>query len=328
MNTKKIFLIGSLALLIQSSTLAQDWPNLNRFKTENASIRLIEDKNRVVFMGNSITEFWRPDFFKENESFVNRGISGQTTPQMLLRFHQDVVELNPSKVVILAGINDIAQNTGPSTVEMIENNIIAMAEIAKANNISVVLCSVLPANNFPWRKEIKPAPIVIELNELIKKYAVENSIIYVDYYSQMVDGDKGLRSDLGDDGVHPNAKGYGIMEGLIKDAITNTITGDGLPDPLEAGWNGNKVCELLKEDNTKRILKCTFPPNVGHERHLHAPHFGYTLKGGTFRITDDKGTKEIIVKDGTTWNKTEPSKHEVLNIGTTTSVYLIIEPKN
>jgi lysophospholipase L1-like esterase/quercetin dioxygenase-like cupin family protein len=275
-----------------------------------------------------MTEFWRPEFFKENTSFVNRGISGQTTPQMLLRFRQDVIDLTPSAVVILAGINDIAHNTGPSTIKMIADNIISMAELAKTNDIEVFLCSVLPANNFPWRKAIKPADNVIALNSLIKGYAEKHNIKYVDFYSAMVNGQKGLQADLGSDGVHPNAKGYAIMESIITRAISNSIRKPDLPDPLEAGWNGQKVCKVLKEDENQRILKCSFPPNVGHEKHHHAPHFGYTLKGGTFRITDDKGTKEIKVKDGTTWSKSDASVHEVLNVGETTSVYLIIEAKN
>lgn len=322
----KIFF--AIFMFCSISLSAQDWANLERFKEKNEHVKLTKDSQRVVFMGNSITEFWRPGFFKDHSSFINRGISGQTTPQMLLRFRQDVIDLYPSSVVILAGINDIAHNTGPTTIKAIYNNIISMSELAKSNDIDVILCSVLPANNFPWRQEIKPADKVIELNRLVSEYASNNNITYVDYYSAMVDDNKGLRKDLGDDGVHPNAKGYAIMEKMILNAIGRSQKTENLPDPLEAGWNDKEVCKVLKEDDSQRILKCTFPPNVGHERHYHAPHFGYTLNGGTFRITDDKGTKEIVVKDGTTWSKTETSIHEVLNIGKTTSVYLIIEPKN
>jgi len=322
----KLFLY--VVLFTSLSISAQDWPNLKRFQKDNVPLKLIIDTNRVVFMGNSITEFWRPEFFNENKTFVNRGISGQTTPQMLLRFRQDVVDLKPSTVVILAGINDIAHNTGPTTIKMITDNISSMAEQARASNINVILCSVLPANNFPWKKEIKPAPIVIELNSLIKKYAEKHNLVYVDYYSAMVDDKKGLRTDLGDDGVHPNSKGYAIMESIITKAISNSIKKPNLPDPLKAGWKGKKVCEVLKEDDSQRILKCTFPPNLGHEKHYHAPHFGYALKGGTFSITNGNESKVIEVKDGTTWNKFEISEHEVINVGETTSVYLIIEPKN
>lgn len=324
---KKTF-ICLLVMGISFTLNAQDWANLKRFQKANDSIKLKQDSSRIVFMGNSITEHWRSGFFKENESFVNRGISGQTTPQMLLRFRQDVINLEPATVVILAGINDIAHNTGPTSVKAIYNNISSMAELAEANSIEVILCSVLPANNFPWREEIKPADKVIELNSLVKDYANKNNITYVDYYSAMVDEKKGLRADLGDDGVHPNAKGYAIMESLILKAITKLFNKSNLPDPLKAGWKGKKVCEVLKEDDSQRILKCTFPPNVGHEKHYHVPHFGYTLKGGTFRITDVKGTKEITVKDGTTWSKSETSVHEVINIGNTTSTYLIVESKD
>ncbi len=211
---------------------------------------------------------------------------------------------------------------------MIADNIISMVELARTNNIEVILCSVLPANNFPWRKDIKPADKVLALNFLIKEYSERHNINYVDYYSAMVDDNKGLKADLGSDGVHPNAKGYAIMESIITKTISNSIEKPDLPDPLKAGWKGKNVCEVLKEDESQRLLKCTFPPGVGHEKHYHAPHFGYALKGGTFRITDNKETKVIEVKDGTTWNKTEFSVHEVINVGETTSVYLIIEPKN
>jgi len=308
----------------------QDWANLRRFQKANSQLEMPDqDEHRVVFMGNSITEHWRKGFFVDNPTFINRGISGQTTPQMLIRFQQDVIDLNPETVVILAGINDIAHNTGPTTIDMIENNIISMSELALANNINVILCSVLPANVFMWRPEIKPADKVIELNSLIASYAKSKSLTYVDYYSAMVDESKGLHDDLGNDGVHPNAKGYGIMEPMIMNAIQKSTTSNkNLPDPLEAGWKGKKVCEVLKEDQKKRILKCIFPPRVGHEKHYHSPHFGFTLKGGTFKITDDKGiTREVVVKDGTSWSKDDISVHNVQNVGETTSVYLIFETK-
>lgn len=201
---------------------AQDWPNLNRFQKENAELGLPKQgEKRVVFMGNSITEGWsknRPKFFA-GKPYVNRGISGQTTPQMLVRFRQDVIALQPSVVVILAGINDIAGNTGPSTIEMIADNIYSMAEIAKANHIKVVLCSVLPAYDFPWRPGLEPAPKVVRLNALIKAYAEKNKLEYVDYFTATADQRNGLRADLGEDGVHPNAKGYAIMEPLVEAAI-------------------------------------------------------------------------------------------------------------
>lgn len=191
-----------------------DFANLNKYKKANLS--LAPTTNLVVFMGDSITEFWNnynKTFFKNN--FINRGISGQTTSQMLLRFRQDVIDLKPSKVVILAGINDIAQNTGPISISEIMGNLISMFELAQANAIKVILCSVLPANYFTWNHKIQPADKVIELNDLIQKYASAQQIDYVDYYSKMVDNDKGLQIAFGDDGVHPNAEGYKVMETIL-----------------------------------------------------------------------------------------------------------------
>ena len=176
-------------------------------------------------MGNSITDSWlamRPEFFA-GKPYVNRGIGGQTTPQMLLRFRQDVIDLHPSVVVILAGINDIAQNTGPSTIKMISDNIISMAELAVANNITVVLCSVLPAYDFPWRKELEPAEKVIKLNAVLKSYAKKHKITYIDYFSAMVNDVKGLKDDLGYDGIHPNAAGYSIMESIFDQEISKVL---------------------------------------------------------------------------------------------------------
>lgn len=204
-------------------TFSQDWANLNKFKKDNMDIK--NKNNRVVFMGNSITEAWEgihPEFFEKNP-FVNRGISGQTTPQMLLRFRQDVIDLKPELVVILAGINDIAENTGPITLDEILNNIISMTELARANQIKVLLCSVLPANRFQWRPSIKPADKVIELNKKILDYATKSKLIYVDYYSEMVDDQKGLRHELGEDGVHPNTNGYDIMEGILLKEISRVL---------------------------------------------------------------------------------------------------------
>ena len=205
---------------------AQDWPNLNRYKKENKELKILNNsENRVVFMGNSITEMWSTvhhEFF-EGKHYINRGISGQTTPQMLLRFRQDVINLNPKVVIILAGINDIAENTGPSTLEMIESNIMSMSELAISNNIKVILCSLLPASEFSWSPKIKPAQKVIELNKKLKIYAQNSNITYVDYFSHMVNESSGLKYELGEDGVHPNIKGYLIMEGIIEKEITKAL---------------------------------------------------------------------------------------------------------
>ena len=208
------FAFLSLSVYSQNN-MNNDWANLNKYASENQS--LTPNAKSVVFMGDSITEFWKVNdlnFFTEN-SFIDRGIAGQTTPQMLLRFKQDVINLKPETVVILAGINDIAENTGPITIDQIMENIISMVELAKANNIKVVLCSVLPANNFYWNPKLKPAGKVIELNLLLKKYAKANKISYVDYYNAMVDNEKGLLKKYGEDGVHPNLEGYKVMETLL-----------------------------------------------------------------------------------------------------------------
>src|SRR5690554_2778722 len=162
-------------------TEAQDWANLERFREANEKLAPAKTcDDRVVFMGNSITQGWlkhSPEFFAEDKQYINRGIGGQTTPQMLLRFRQDVLNLWPKVVVILAGINDIAENTGPSTLEMIEDNIKSMTELAQAHGIQVVLCSVLPAYDIPWRENIEPVQKVIELNRLIKDYASKRGAV-------------------------------------------------------------------------------------------------------------------------------------------------------
>ena len=203
-----------------------DWANLNRYKEDNLKLGLpAQDENRVVFMGNSITQGWgeeNPEFF-EGKSYINRGISGQTTPQMLVRFRPDVVNLKPKVVVILAGTNDIAGNTGPSTLEMIEDNIASMVEIAKANNIKVVLCSVLPAYDYPWKPGLNPAEKIVELNKWIKNFADKNDDIYVDYFTSMADERFGLKKEYSEDGVHPNLAGYKIMEPLIEKAIADAL---------------------------------------------------------------------------------------------------------
>lgn len=198
-----------------------DWPNLKKYAQENQELANISSKGRIVWMGDSITEMWKttdPEFF-QNPLYVNRGIGGQTTSQMLLRFRQDVINLKPEAVVILAGINDIAQNTGPISIENILGNIISMVELAKANQIKVVISSVLPANKFPWRPDILPADKVIELNKLLQHYCKKNNIIYVDYYSKMTNAQKGLEVEIANDGVHPTLSGYQIMKPLVLEAI-------------------------------------------------------------------------------------------------------------
>jgi lysophospholipase L1-like esterase len=225
-NLKLIFGILLLLLFMGEFSHAQDWANLNRYRNENAKLGLPSSgENRIVFMGNSISEGWGeicPNFFS-GKPYINRGISGQTTPQMLVRFRADVIELKPAVVVILAGTNDIAGNTGPSTLEMIEGNIISMTELAKANGIKVILCSVLPAFDYPWKPGLNPAEKIAALNEMIKNYADKNGIIYLDYYSSMVDERKGLKAELTTDGVHPNEAGFKVMAPLAEEAIAKAL---------------------------------------------------------------------------------------------------------
>lgn len=216
-----IFLICNTSILN-----AQDWANLQYYQVENEMTELPkEGENRVVFMGNSITQGWKkthPDFFSENP-FICRGISGQTTPQMLLRFRQDVVELQPKLVVILAGTNDIAGNTGFSTLEMIMDNLASMAEIAQANHIKVILCSVLPAYDYPWKPGLEPAEKIVSLNKMIKSYCEEKAFMYLDYHTAMADAKNGMKSELTNDGVHVTSEGYILMEKMLLEAIQKLL---------------------------------------------------------------------------------------------------------
>jgi len=228
MKTFKLSLLFLITTLALSPSYSQDWANLERYREANSQlISLSSSEQRVVFMGNSITEGWiksHPEFFK-GKSYVNRGISGQTTPQMLLRFRQDVIDLKPSVVVILAGINDIAGNTGPSTIEMIMDNLMSMAELSTANNIKVVLCSVLPAKDFPWRPGMEPAEKVVKLNKLIQSYAQKHNLVYVDYFSAMANDANGMKEGLASDEVHPTALGYSVMEPLVEEGIASALNG-------------------------------------------------------------------------------------------------------
>jgi lysophospholipase L1-like esterase len=204
-----------------------DWPWLARFKDADLALaQPAAGEKRVVFMGDSITQGWKiegPDGYFAGKPYVNRGISGQTTPQMVLRFRQDVIDLKPAVVVILAGINDIAGNTGPETLEQIEGNLTSMAELASANHIRVVLCSVMPAFDFPWHPGLTPAPKVVALNAWIKDYAAANRHVYVDYHSAMKDERDGLPATLSKDGVHPTAAGYAIMAPLAEAGIEKAL---------------------------------------------------------------------------------------------------------
>jgi lysophospholipase L1-like esterase len=203
-----------------------DWADLQRYQQANAALPPpAQGQHRVVFMGNSITEEWAKLFPVQfpGKPYVGRGIGGQTTPQMLIRFRQDVVALRPNVVVILAGTNDIAGNTGVSTLEMIEDNITSMTELAQANGIQVVLCSVLPVFDYPWKKGLEPAPKVLALNAWLKDYAAGVDAVYVDFHTPMADARQGLRADLGTDGVHPNEAGYRIMAPLVEEGISAAL---------------------------------------------------------------------------------------------------------
>lgn len=202
--------------------LRNDWAWLGRYRDANAKLMAAPpEKDRVVFMGNSITQGWAPLFpmLFPGKPYVGRGIGGQTTPQMLVRFRQDVVALKPRVVVILGGTNDIAGNFGPSSIEMIEDNIASMTEIAQANDIRVVLCSVLPVYDYPWKPGLEPAQKIMDLNAWMKTYAAKRGAVYVDYHSAMQDERHGLKAELGSDGVHPNEAGYRIMARLVEEGI-------------------------------------------------------------------------------------------------------------
>jgi lysophospholipase L1-like esterase len=213
-------------MAIYNSANAQDWANLNYYRKANAILENPADnEDRIVFMGNSITEFWKnvhPDFFV-GKPYVNRGIGGQTTSQMLLRFRADVVNLHPKVVVFLGGTNDIAGNTGNVTLDVIEDNIFSMVELAKTNDIGVVLCSVLPVFDYPWSPGKEPAEKIIELNKALRFCAETHDVTFVDFHSPMKDNRNGLRIALGEDGVHPNVAGYLIMEPLVEEGIAKEL---------------------------------------------------------------------------------------------------------
>jgi lysophospholipase L1-like esterase len=216
--------INAQQVAIAGGGSVMDWANLKKYQKSNEELIKTPDPNRVVFMGNSITEEWGrldKDFFLNNP-FVNRGIGGQTTPQMLIRFKPDVINLNPKSIVIMAGINDIAGNTGPITIGNTAENIISMAEIAVASNISVYICSTMPAIDFPWSPGLEPGSKVVRLNSVLKSYCAKKGIPYVDYYSVMADSNGGLKVPeftSADDLVHPNLAGYKVMEKIILSSL-------------------------------------------------------------------------------------------------------------
>jgi lysophospholipase L1-like esterase len=218
----------------------EDWNQLSRYQYENQELRKKSyDPKRVVFMGDSITDFWKLAEYFPEKPYINRGISGQTTPQMLVRMYPDVIVHKPAAMVVLAGINDISQNTGPATAEMVEQNLRAMTDLAQHNGIKVILCSILPINDYAFIKmqasgEVNPymkVPVtathppsdILKLNTWMEDYASKVNAYYVDYFSALVDEKGFLKESCSEDGIHPNAEGYKIMTEIVKKAINDVL---------------------------------------------------------------------------------------------------------
>lgn len=209
----------------QAEAAKKDWPALCYFRADNAALAAQPvPADRIVFMGDSITQSWgfaNDAFF--GPARVNRGISGQTTPQMLLRFKADVLALKPAAVHILAGVNDIAGNTGPTTLEDVENNIMSMVELAKAHGVKVILATPLPAARFNWAPQLKPAESVSTYVAWVRGYAAEQNLIVADYYTPMATADGAMKAELTLDGIHPNKAGYNVMEPIASAAIARAV---------------------------------------------------------------------------------------------------------
>jgi len=203
-----------------------DWPNLGRYADNDAKLKpAAKGERRVVFLGDSITDSWELSHYFPHKPYVNRGISGQTTPQMLVRFRPDVIDLQPKAVLILAGTNDLAGNTGPMTLEMIENNLASMSDLARSHSIALVFASLLPVSDYgPDKQTMHRLPEKIrQLNAWIQRYCQKHGLIYLDYYSHLLDKNGMLRGDLSQDGLHPNAAGYKIMAPLADAAIRKAL---------------------------------------------------------------------------------------------------------
>lgn len=217
---------NDIRLHIKDIEKETDWANINHYKEANSKLGApLDSEKRVVFMGDSITENWEiinPEFFSENK-FINRGIGGQTSPQMLIRFRSDVIELKPSLIIILAGTNDIAGNTGPTTIKMIANNIISMSELAISHGINVIISSVLPVYNYNWSDVEEPNKKIVNLNKILSDYSTEKNLSYLDYYSSMVDSRPGLKKEYSDDEVHPNNAAYALMSDRALKVIKNNL---------------------------------------------------------------------------------------------------------
>jgi len=215
--------------LARDEKTVHDWPNLSRYREENSKLAAPDAKEkRVVFMGDSITDNWGRKYgkFFPGEPYINRGIGGQTTPQMVLRFRQDVIDLHPKAVVILGGTNDIAGNTGPATLEEIEGNLASMVELALANKIKVVLSSVMPVSDYSKPQTVRrPPEKILALNTWIQDYAKAHKLVYLDYYSALIDDQKMLKKELTEDGLHPNDAGYAVIGPLASEAIGKALKG-------------------------------------------------------------------------------------------------------
>jgi TolB protein len=273
---------GVTPLTAQDDRLRSDWAFLARYREANEQLGPPRPgEQRVVFYGNSITDAWAQyfDAMFPNKPYVGRGISGQTTPQMLVRFRQDVIALKPAVVVILAGTNDIAGNTGPSTQAMIEDNLISMVELAKADGIRVVLSSVLPAYDYPWRPGLDPAPKIVALNAWMEDYASKNDVVYLDYHSVMADERQGLRPELSEDGVHPNEAGYRIMAPLAERAIAEAL--------------GRQV--IHSSLRTVEIESGSVETVYNEDRHFEAPNWS---RDGQFFIVNSAGRLYRLRADG------------------------------
>lgn len=211
----------------RSAKVLKDWANLGRYHADNAAVTApASGENRVVFMGDSITDGWGKKYgqFFPGKPYVNRGIGGQTTPQMLIRFRPDVIAHHPKVVVILAGTNDIASNTGPTTLEAIEDNLMSMVDLAHANGINVVFSSVMPVCDYIKPQTVRrPPEQIIALNTWMKDYASKRGLVYLDYYTPMLDDTQMLKQELTFDGLHPNDAGYEIMVPLAEKAVATAL---------------------------------------------------------------------------------------------------------
>lgn len=318
MRQATVLLTFILSIFISNQSNAQDWrnfyenTNFEKYKADNEKIGLPENgTSRVVFMGNSITEAWpvlSPQFF-ENSTYVGRGISGQTTPQMVLRFRKDVINLQPKVVVILAGVNDIAENTGFTPIEMIAENIMTMADLARFHNIEVIICSVLPAIDFPWKRGLEPVNKIIELNNILKEYAVKHDLTYVDYHSAMKDENNGLKVPeftTANDLVHPNADGYKVMEKLIQPAIEQALASEKLSVCLffsnhivlqrnekVAVWGKAKAGQTITVSGSWGSESTSISDDEGNwNLKLNTPK-----AGGPFEINIKNAKENILIKD-------------------------------